>query len=948
MAYQLLKPGYCTKNSYVLYQSLAKSINFNYLNYRWLCLLLVGHIWLLFSSENAFATHLRAGEITTVRDPTDPLKFKVTLTLYTDKKSPVTQPEAVINFGDGTSETVQRTSYSLVSALADSTGINYYVTYHTYNAPGAYLIYFTGDNRNSNVVNMTNSNQQNFYIESLVTVDPLLGINSSPILLHLPLDQGIVGQPYLHNPAAFDADGDSITYKLIPSRQWINNRPTDVDGFVKLEEVQFGNGHCQNSALTGNSTAEIGTDGTLKWDAPCKVGYYNVAIQMTELRNINGYWVVIGHLVRDMQIIISDSRNRKPVLVIPKDTCIVATKLLTGAVTAKDPDVNDKINIYAYSNFTNPPDNYSFIAKNPQAQGLYPEPNGQFKWTPKCSDIRDRPYNITFVASDVPVFLPIQSDTKIWNIKVYGPPPQGLKAKALNNGVNLTWTPYNSGICTNADTIAIYRRVDTINFSPLGCDYGDPEKLGYTRIASVPASQSSYRDSGRIFRGNLYSYRIMAFFPKPKGGRSYISAPDTASFNLELPIILKVSVLKTDSLNGSNRVWWSKPLQPDTNKYPKPYGYRVYRNPFNDPTKKIIVKTTFLENDTTLIDTGFNTLTGNRWNYLVSLVFGKNRDTIPSDQGLSTALFTQAQTKGIDLKWVYRNSVGKTGRKHFVYREVASSFELIDSVSVQSDTARYSDLGTYNNIPLKTGRFYRYFVNVNGKFTNKRLKILTSDSSQIAWGQKLDTIIPCYPGSNGALPTADPTPCNSCEETRNNMPLFNTLRWHPDPLGCDSDVVHYNIYYAPHDDDTLYLVGHTTDSVYLHNNNGSLAGCYQVTAVDFYGNESQRSPKICKDNCFYFKLPNIISPNGDEWNQFFKPFCLIREFVESVDVKIYNRWGGLVYHSDSEIQINWPGIDDSGKALPSATYFYLVTVNYKRLHRSDEQFRLKGWVQVER
>ncbi|HEU5290812.1 MAG TPA: hypothetical protein VFU05_09235, partial [Cyclobacteriaceae bacterium] len=54
-------------------------------------------------------------------------------------------------------------------------------------------------------------------------------------------------------------------------------------------------------------------DGTLTWDAPGNAGEYNVAFIVKEWRKINGQWIEIGFVRRDMQIIvIADCRNERP------------------------------------------------------------------------------------------------------------------------------------------------------------------------------------------------------------------------------------------------------------------------------------------------------------------------------------------------------------------------------------------------------------------------------------------------------------------------------------------------------------------------------------------------------------------------------------------------------------------------------------------------------------
>ena len=69
-------------------------------------------------------------------------------------------------------------------------------------------------NRNGSVINIPNSINQPFYIETVLVINPFIGVNSSPKLLNTPIDNGCVGYPFYHNPGAYDEDGDSIAYEL--------------------------------------------------------------------------------------------------------------------------------------------------------------------------------------------------------------------------------------------------------------------------------------------------------------------------------------------------------------------------------------------------------------------------------------------------------------------------------------------------------------------------------------------------------------------------------------------------------------------------------------------------------------------------------------------------------------------------------------------------------------
>ena len=89
-------------------------------------------------------------------------------------------------------------------------------------------------------------------------------------------------------------------------------------------------------------------------------------------------------------------------------------------------------------------------------------------------------------------------------------------------------------------------------------------------------------------------------------------------------------------------------------------------------------------------------------------------------------------------------------------------------------------------------------------------------------------------------------------------------------------------------------------------------------------------------------IPEAFSPDGDQYNQKFEILGL--EKYDKVSLKIYNRWGNLVYSKDN-YQNNWDGKTDSGLAvgndLPTGTYFYILYIE-------DINKEISGYVFIKR
>lgn len=67
-------------------------------------------------------------------------------------------------------------------------------------------------------------------------------------------------------------------------------------------------------------------------------------------------------------------------------------------------------------------------------------------------------------------------------------------------------------------------------------------------------------------------------------------------------------------------------------------------------------------------------------------------------------------------------------------------------------------------------------------------------------------------------------------------------------------------------------------------------------------------------------VPNVFTPNQDGYND---GFNVKSDCIQSIEKKVYNRWGELVFHS---IQLNeeWDGRTTAGIEVPEGTYFYII------------------------
>ncbi len=364
---------------------------------------IVAIAFLLLLTAPSKATHLRAADITFKRISQDFFTYEFTVTLYTDVQSPVRAGDGLINFGDGVEGQLDIISHSIEDS--EYTGFNDQVEIyklkitHTYLVPGTYTISYREFNRNEEIVNIDggNSVQTEFYLQAFLVIDPLVGSNDSPILNSFPVDRAFVGVKFTHNAWATDADGDSLSYRLVfPLR----DRERPVRNYRLPNYLDY-----YTDFFTGNEANDgpprfllDPVTGDLIWDAPGdflsnSVGpfsEYNVAFIIEEWRQVNSEWMRIGYVTRDMQIIVSGEKGGRPDFELP-DNALIAQ----GATIDQDID---------FSNFQDEDIKVSFYGEPLQLQNdamtatpdapdfENPPTSINLQWIPSAQDLRDRPY----------------------------------------------------------------------------------------------------------------------------------------------------------------------------------------------------------------------------------------------------------------------------------------------------------------------------------------------------------------------------------------------------------------------------------------------------------------------------------------------------------------------------------------------------------------------------
>ncbi len=843
---------------------------------------------LIFITGQSYATHQRAAEITYKHIAG--LTFEFTITMYTRTSSPAddTRTFMPISWGDGTGAEIERIIFEPIPNVSDIT-YNLYKGTHTFPAPGNYTVSVEDPNRNNGVNNIPNSVNVPMFIETEIVINPFLGYNNSVLLLNPPIDQGCAGKPFIHNAGAYDIDGDSLSYKLVICK---GAGGYDIPGYT--------------FPLASDTFSINRITGDILWLNPILQGEYNVAFVIEEWR----FGYKVGSVRRDMQINIVACDHDPPEIYTITDTCVEAGDFLQFDVVAIDPD-GTNVTLTAFGGPFEQSVNPAYIDPDPATGN--DTVSTTFNWPTICKHVRLDPYATVFKASDkgLPVNL---VNFKTVLVKVIAPAPENLQAGALGIGINLSW---DKSICENAIGYKIYRRSGESGWDPDYCETGVPGYTGFNFIKQIDdINTTTFRDDNNgagLVHGINYCYRVIAFFYDD--AESYASNEACAYLKRDVPIITHVSNDSLDLQSGHGMIAWSKPTELDTIQYPGPYKYHLYRNNGLNWISPSLIASFNSLNDTLYYDDGIDLNTNDGpYSYRVDL------ESVPvgyvGGSQHASSVFIQTMPTDQEVKLYWYPEVPWENEEFIIYRK--------DPAETTYDSVGYSIVPFYNDTGLINNESYCYYIKAIGHYSLPGLFDPLINFSQLTCAIPVDNVPPCAPVIDTILDCDNVTveleisfPTDSCN-------LYDT---------CDCSANKFYLYYAPPEhilqliDSIAYYPGDTV-SFYLYDKLDYVVGCFAVKAVDTLGNISEISNIICLDYdaCPPYIIPNVFTPNNDSYNDFLVPESYTN--IESIDLKIFNRWGKIMYETQDP-EIKWDGKNqENGQDCPAEAYFYVGDVHF--------------------
>ena len=181
--------------------------------------------------------------------------------------------------------------------------------------------------------------------------------------------------------------------------------------------------------------------------------------------------------------------------------------------------------------------------------------------------------------------------------------------------------------------------------------------------------------------------------------------------------------------------------------------------------------------------------------------------------------------------------------------------------------------------------------------------------------------------------------------------------------GCtDSDIINITFTQIPNVNAGQDVLGDCEDGIQL---NGTASGIYSWSPADGLSNPNILNPiatpvtstvytltsnvngciatdeVIVVANCGFIIIPNVFTPNGDSDNE---EFVIFNFGIPEYEIKIYNRWGDLMFESTNSNK-HWDGQQNS---IPAAegTYYYTLIANDANGNSLIQESQKSGTLQL--
>lgn len=302
--------------------------------------------------------------------------YKISATTFVEPGSTADVPSIKIYYNDGSYDTFWRVNNSGMGIIVENNiKKNVYEGIHTFAGVGIHLIYLSELARKAGIMNIPNSVNVDFYIETSIYVfDPSTDcISNSVDFDRMPISNTYTGNEYRSDLPLVSSDNDSISYSLIVCK----SAGIDISGYYIPSDFSIDP-----------------FSGQLIWSNPgiSSAGLWDFAIKVKKWRK----GILVGESLFDFLLTVSPGTtspyyfNVSPVCTINVDSNYICTINPTNTLNIKIQSSASMLKTYSETKYLS----------NPSAV-IEDIDSVNYTWTPNTSNSRSYPYKVTFRGSQV-------------------------------------------------------------------------------------------------------------------------------------------------------------------------------------------------------------------------------------------------------------------------------------------------------------------------------------------------------------------------------------------------------------------------------------------------------------------------------------------------------------------------------------------------------------------
>ena len=758
---------------------------------------------------------------------------------------------------------------------------------------GGYTITYQRCCRGPNVTNLSNPDDTGLTLTCKIPgAETGAWENSSPRYTNYPPLLLCNNDDLIFDHSAVDPDGDQLVYSLVTPFHGgsnINPQPVPPAAPPYSTVVWAGAGFSATEPLGPGATINIHPSSGLLTASPNLTGLFVVGIQVQEIRN----GVVINQTIRDFLFRVFNCELQLEAILPEQEDLATFVSYCQGLTVDFENDSYGGTN-YAWD-FGVPgittdvstafAPSYTYPAPGDYTAMLVINPG----WP--CTDTA---YMDVTVNNELEVSWTVADDS----LCIFDNEYDFTATSTGPNGVTYTW---DFGPNANQQT-GTGQVVNDVSFNTSGY-------IPVTVDAQVALCDATFTDSIYIL-------------PEPTAEMDLPDEIECLGFEIDFG---------NDSQNATNYEWDfgdGSPVSNDfepTNIFPGPGTYTVTLTVWSSPSCMHVVQETFTLNEPILVEfTSEESMcfTDNSFNFdgtvsgppgtVYTWDFGPHASISTSnDIDVSDVTFNTTGTITITLTGVHEDCIETVSHDIYIYTPPTINFTIAPGLQCVPFNAQFIDLSW-----AETQIFYEWDFGDGGTSNEQNPSHLYTEVGNFPVTLTIHT-------TEGCIDTLTMLQADIVNVRPRPEAGFTVDKEETDI--CDSEIQFTNQaiggaeYFYWFDDSTTFSHEENPNHQYLYD---GMHHPYQIVTNE-WGCKDTASGQIYIEPFTLF-IPNTFTPDANEYNDEFRAVNYLN--IHEWEMKIYNRWGEIVFESD-RIEESWDGTTPQGVLAQDGVYGY--TIRYK-------------------